>query len=95
MDAFLARWPSSERLNDVHFLQAQVHAQRGDCAVALPLFVGLLGDPGHGDDALYLTAYCEQALSRQAAARTHLQQYLQRFPGGKHQAEAKAALRKR
>ncbi len=95
MEAFVTRYPDSERLHEVHFLQAQVHSQRGDCARALPLFAGLLEDPRRADDALYLTAYCEQELNLHAAARKHLQEYLKRFPAGKHLKEARAALGKR
>jgi tetratricopeptide (TPR) repeat protein len=95
MDVFVNRYERSERLNDLRFLQAQVHSEKGDCAVALRLFEGLLADPKYADDALYFSAYCERALGNDTAARQHLHRYLAKFPGGKHRAEAKAALGRR
>ena len=92
MDRFLARFPSSERLGDVKFLKAQAHTDLGHCERALPLFLQLLDEPTHAEEALYLAAWCEGTLDQRAAARAHLTRYLSRFPAGPHAAEARAAL---
>ena len=95
MEAFLARFGASERRNDVHFLQARVHAEKGNCAVALRLFAGLREDPKYAADALYLTAYCERAIDDLSSAQMHLRRYLSRYPKGKYRDEAKAGLGRR
>jgi len=89
MDDFLAKFPNSERTSEVRFLRATVRRDRGDCAGAAADYLALLGDPAHGDDALYFAAVCEQQLGEEGAARRHLGEYLQKFPAGLHIAEVR------
>ncbi|MBL8955763.1 MAG: outer membrane protein assembly factor BamD [Myxococcaceae bacterium] len=89
MDDFLAKFPSSERRGEVHFLRATVRRDRGDCAGAAADYLELLADPVHADDALYFAAVCEQQLGQEGDARRHLTEYLQKFPEGAHAADVR------
>ncbi len=92
MDAFLVTFASSERLEDVRFVRATVRRDRGDCEGALFDYLLLVKSARHGDDALYFSAYCAQQQGDANAARRGLSQYVLQFPGGRHLAEARAAL---
>ncbi len=91
LDAFVAAFPSSERLDDVRLIRATLRRDRGDCAQARGDYLLLLESP-HADDALYFAAYCEQQDGQADEARQHLNTYLVKFPGGRHRDEVKAAL---
>jgi hypothetical protein len=89
MDDFLTRFPHSERGGDVRFVRATIRRDRGDCSGATTDYLELLHDAAHADDALYFAAVCEQQAGADGSARTHLSEYLQRFPKGTHAAEVR------
>jgi hypothetical protein len=89
MDDFLTQFPRSERRADVRFVRATVRRDRGDCAGATADYLELLSDSAHADDSLYFAAVCEQQAGADGAARSHLSEYLKRFPNGAHAADVR------
>jgi len=83
MDAFLTRFPNSERRLEVVRLRADLRRERGDCRGAVADYGALL-DSASGDDALYYSAFCRQALGESEEAHRLLERYRQRFPAGRH-----------
>ena len=74
---------------------ANLLRDRGDCARALVEYQRLVQESPvapQADDAAYFAAFCEARLGRGAAARESLQRYLERYPAGRHRAEAEQAL---
>lgn len=94
MDRFLQRHPGSERRHEVLLLRANLDRDRGDCAGALERYRALFQVPGTiGDDATYFAAVCAQRAGRADEARRLLEQYLAKFPSGRHREAAERALR--
>jgi tetratricopeptide (TPR) repeat protein len=64
----------------LHLLRGRIYADaRGDCALALPEYVALLGEPGAaGDEAEFKRAQCLERLQRPDEARAAYQRYLGR-----------------
>jgi outer membrane protein assembly factor BamD (BamD/ComL family) len=91
MNHFLDRYPSNERAAEVRLLRADVLREQGDCKHALDDYAKATG-PAQADDALYFTAWCQQHLGRRDDAATSFSEYLRRFPAGRHEAQARAAL---
>lgn len=94
LDAFLRRHPASERVDELRVLRGDVLRERGDCAGALGEFERVRSGP-QADDALYFAGWCQQRLGRPEAAAATWRGYLERFPEGRHRAEARAALQGR
>jgi TolA-binding protein len=92
MDAFLARWPASERAAEVRWLRASLLAGKGDCAGVLADLQALAAQGPRADDASFVLASCIRRGGNVEAARAQLEDYLRRFPQGRHAAEAARAL---
>ncbi len=92
MDAFLARWGASERAPEVRWLRASLLAGRGDCAAALEDLQALAAQGPRADDASFALASCVRRAGDVERARATLEEYLRRFPQGRHAAEAALAL---
>jgi TolA-binding protein len=89
--SFLARYPQSERAEEMHFMHGDLLRQRGDCAGAVVEYRAVSGGPAL-DDALYYWAYCRRQMGDAASAARALRDYCRRFPEGKHIAAAREAL---
>jgi outer membrane protein assembly factor BamD (BamD/ComL family) len=92
MDSFLARFGESERAPDVRWLRASLLVDRGECAQAAPDLEALALAGAHADGALFALASCSRAAGQLDQARARLEEYLRRFPEGRHRAEVQAAL---
>jgi TolA-binding protein len=88
---FLARYPANERADELRLLRGDLLRQHGDCAKALTEYRSVGGGEAL-DDALYYAAYCRRELGDGPGAAKALQEYLSRFPSGKHAAPARQAL---
>ena len=64
----------------MHLLRGRIYAgERHECALALPEYVALLGEPGSaGDEAEFNRAQCLEQLHRPDEARAAYQRYLAR-----------------
>jgi len=91
MNAFLSNHSKSERASEVHLERAELYRERGDCSKALDDYAKAKA-PGQLDDSLYFSAWCEQKLGDRDAAEKSFGAYLDRFPSGRHAAQARAAL---
>lgn len=92
MDRFLREHPSSERSNKVHLLRGDVMRSLGRPQLAIGEYALVHGGGTEEDDALYFSASCRGTLGQADAAAEALRGYLQRFPQGRHAAEARAGL---
>ena len=76
--------------------RGELRADAGRCGDAVADFDSLLGDDAASDDpaerALYGRAACRVRLGDNDAARADLDAYLSRFPGGRYEGRARAAL---
>jgi len=77
----------------LHLLRGRIYAgARHECALALPEYVALLGEPGPaGDEAEFNRARCLEQLDKPAEARTAYQRYLGR-PDARSAEAARARL---
>jgi TolA-binding protein len=87
--AFLRRYPRSERRAEVARVAGDLARTRGDCRVALALYATAAerASGSDADDAAFGQAACLSRLEDPRAADA-LRDYLRRFPGGRHTAEA-------
>lgn len=93
IDDLLQRNPGSAREPQLRLLRAHALRERGEFGGAASAYLQLSKNAGRvGADALYYGAFCEQKLGRWASARGLLEDYLERYPGGRFAAEAKKAL---
>lgn len=93
MDRFLLARPDSERRAEVRLLRANLLRDRGDCRAARADYEAVAAGSGpETDDALFHAAGCDRELGDTEAARDRLRRYLERFPAGRHRAEAERAL---
>lgn len=92
LDAFLEAWPRSERRDELRLVRANLRRDRGDCTRALVDYEALAHHPTRGDDATFFAASCAKQSGDAEDARRRLEGYLERFPSGRHAAEARAAL---
>jgi hypothetical protein len=78
--------------------RAELRAEQGRCAAAMIDFDRLLARAGEPDAiverALHGRAGCRALVGDVAGARADLETYLERFPGGRFAAEARATLRR-
>jgi tetratricopeptide (TPR) repeat protein len=92
---FLRVYPSSGRRLDIELLRA--HAYRGSGLARLALkeydeiVLAVPGTPA-ADDADYFAAECELSLGRPEVARGRLEEYVMRYPSGRHRSAAQAEL---
>lgn len=93
MDRFLLRFGDSERADEVRWLRASLLLERGACARARPDLEALAHDAERGDDAQFALASCARRSGDLARGREALEEYLRRFPAGRHRGEVEAALR--
>ena len=91
-DAFLRRFPSTEREADVRMVRANLRRERGDCAGALEDYRRLDANAAHAGDALFFGGLCEAQLGNAGAAHERLSRYLARDGNESHRTEAVRAL---
>lgn len=86
---FLRRHPTSERRGEIARVAADLERMRGDCGAALPLYAEASKSRVGADreDAAFYRGLCLLTLG-DAGARAALDGYLDRFPEGRHAAEA-------
>jgi outer membrane protein assembly factor BamD (BamD/ComL family) len=88
-EAFLRRFPESERRSRVQLLAANVERELGDCHSAVARYDALIeGGGAEADDAAYFAALCAERGGHQRQALQRLDEYLLLFPNGRHRAEA-------
>jgi tetratricopeptide (TPR) repeat protein len=77
----------------LHLLRGRIYAGvRHDCALALPEYVALLGEPGSaGDEAEFNRAQCLEQLNKPQEARAAYERYLSR-PDARSAEAARARL---
>ncbi|MGA9519960.1 MAG: tetratricopeptide repeat protein [Myxococcaceae bacterium] len=93
IDDLLDNDTASARQPELRLLRAHVWRERGDFEAASAEYLALGQSAGRiGADALYYGAFCEQKLGRWDSARSLLEAYVSRFPGGRFEEEAKRAL---
>jgi ferric-dicitrate binding protein FerR (iron transport regulator) len=88
---FLAAHPQSERADEVRILRGDLLRQRGDFAAAAGEYRSVSGGAAL-EDALFYWAYCRLQLGDGSSAVKALQDYLGRFPAGRHAAAVREAL---
>lgn len=90
---FVARYPVSERMAELRFLRAEIRRQHeNDCAGALEDYDAAQSLPTRAEDARYFRAWCLMKVGQSEAATTALEQYLERYPQGRHAAQARERL---
>ena len=93
IDAFLARYPSNERRDELRLHRANLARDGGDCARAERDYQALARGAGTiAEEALHAWAYCRRRLGDEAGARERLREYLRRFPSGRHRGDVEQAL---
>jgi TolA-binding protein len=93
IDAFLARYPSNERRDELRLLRANLARDGGDCAHAEREYEALARGAGElAEEALHSWVYCRRRLGDEAGARERLREYLRRFPSGRHRRDVEQAL---
>jgi TolA-binding protein len=93
IDAFLARYPSTERRDELRLVRANLARDSGDCARAERDYEPLARGAGKlAEEALHSWAYCRRRLGDETGARERLREYLRRFPSGRHRSDVDQAL---
>lgn len=92
VDRFLARHAGSERLPELRFLRAEIARNQGRCADALVDYQAAARGSRSPSDALYFEAWCRLEIGDREGARAALGRYLDKFPHGRHAADARRAL---
>jgi hypothetical protein len=83
------------RAGHLRVLRGELLAQSGRCREAEGIFTTALGDPQAGqstEHALYGRASCRASLGDTAGSRSDLDEYLNRYPQGHFEREARQAL---
>ncbi|MDX2021367.1 MAG: FecR domain-containing protein [Deltaproteobacteria bacterium] len=92
--AFLRRFPASERRSDVARVAGDLTRTAGNCGVAIGYYDTSLisaGAPASKDDAAFHRATC-LSLLKSPDARVAWLKYLREYPRGRHVADAKESL---
>jgi TolA-binding protein len=87
----LARYPGSERADELRLLRGDLLRKRGDCTGAIAEYRTVRGGTAL-DDARYFAASCRRAMGDGVAADAALRDYLSRYPSGRHAASARQML---
>jgi hypothetical protein len=91
LENFLAVHPNNERHADLRFLRAELMRKRDRCGEAIGDYESA-ETSRHADDALYFGAWCKLQSGRTEDGVAALRRYLERFPAGRHAAEARKKL---
>jgi TolA-binding protein len=91
LEAFLLKYPNSERSPELRFLRAELNRRQDRIAEAAKDYEASLGSR-RDQDALFFLAWSKARLGERDAARALLGEYLERYPSKIHGAEARKLL---
>jgi TolA-binding protein len=91
VEAFLQKYPSSERLHELRFLRGEIHRRKNDYDAAAKDYEAALGSR-RGADALFFLGFSKMKLGDKESARAHFSRYLERYPSEIHAPEARVLL---
>jgi len=94
LNRFFRENPKYKGSKELAFLSGELHRRTKKYAKALKAYTTAL-DSRHDEDALYFRAWCMLAIDKKSSeARTVLNDYLKKYPQGRHTKEANRVLQK-
>jgi ferric-dicitrate binding protein FerR (iron transport regulator) len=94
LNRFFRENPEFGDSKELAFLSGELHRRTKKYARALKAYTTALGSR-HDEDALYFRAWCLLAIDKNSLdARSVLQDYLKKYPHGRHKAEVQRVLQK-